>query len=240
MITTKLPDGSSRAERRALRLRDLRSPRYRHLLLLLFWPAELLLFELTERLPLDYRPVSCALDLQIPFCECFVVPYLLWFLTWTGMLLFLLLRDVPVFRRTMWYFIISISLAFCVFLLWPNYCPLRPDPLPDRGLCAWLVRLVYAVDRPTDACPSLHVVVALGVCFSAWHARGISRPVALVLTLHCLLICASVTFIKQHSLVDVAVAVPFAALGYLLCFVPARCPLWARQPEPDDAGSRSA
>lgn len=230
-----MPTQISWQEYRRLKPRDLLSPRYRHLLLLLFWPLELLLFELTERIAPTYRPIFCALDQQLPLCGAFVLPYLLWFLTWTGTLLYLLLRDVPCFRRTMWYMIGTILPCLCIFALWPSQFPLRPQAAPAGKLWTLPLDLIYRLDRNTDTFPSLHVVVALGSVFAVWHARGISRPVAAALTVHGLLICASVALIKQHSVLDIAGALAVAVPGYLLCFLPRRFPLWAG--EAADPGS---
>ena len=67
---------------RKLRLTNINSPEYRHLLLLLGWVGYFILYALTENLiPAEKGyPVHCALDDVVPFCEWFVIPYVSWYL----------------------------------------------------------------------------------------------------------------------------------------------------------------
>ena len=66
---------------REFRLSKLWEPRFRHLLLLVFWPVDIALFFITERIyPLEACfSVHSILDDMIPFCEAFVIPYVLWY-----------------------------------------------------------------------------------------------------------------------------------------------------------------
>ena len=66
---------------REFRLSKLNSPEFKHVKLLLYWPVYGLLFLFVERFyqPEAYYSMHCALDDLIPFCEYFIVPYLLWF-----------------------------------------------------------------------------------------------------------------------------------------------------------------
>ena len=90
-MTMKEPKIESKIERknrwqpaidyRKLRLHNLTSGEFRHLLLLLYWPVYGLLFMFVERFyAVDhYTAMYCPLDDLIPFCEWFVIPYLFWF-----------------------------------------------------------------------------------------------------------------------------------------------------------------
>ena len=66
---------------RQLRLSNLTSPKFRHLLLLLGWVGYFLVYFLTENLIPDEKchPVWCPLDEIIPFNEWFVIPYVGWY-----------------------------------------------------------------------------------------------------------------------------------------------------------------
>ncbi len=218
------------------RFADWKTPEYRHLLLLLYWPLEITFFVVCGRLPWTYHPVSCALDAQIPFCAVFVLPYLSWFLCILAVSVGLLRHDVPVFRRFMGYLIVTISLAGLVFLIYPTSFPGRPDPVPGSGALAWVVRLVYRLDPPHNVAPSEHVIVAAGMTVAVLQADRLRRPAFSVpFTLLQLLIVLSVVFVKQHSALDILGALPVILLGCLCCFVPWRSLRRKKSAETGDA-----
>ena len=107
---------------RDLRLSSLTSPKYKHLLLALFWPVFGLIFMMLEHAwpllweamtgrPLIYREVVSALDAYIPFCEWFVIPYYFWFAFLAVMGVWSLLFDLHTFRRFSWFVILSYSIT---------------------------------------------------------------------------------------------------------------------------------
>lgn len=221
------------SERRSFRLSDLKKPEYRHLWLLLYWPLELAFFTAAGRLPRSYHPVFCAADEAVPLLEGFVVPYLLWFLCGLFIVIYTLSRNVPVFRRFMGFMIVTILLSGAVFLLYPSCFPGRPVPvwpvsveecyraMPRQNLFTWLLSVVYFTDPPRNVFPSMHVAVSFGMfCAVLWDER-LRRPAFSVpFGALQLLICASVVFTRQHSLLDVLGALPVMLLGYLTCFRP--------------------
>ena len=79
---------------RDLRPSTLKTPKYCHLILALFWPAFGLVFMTLEQFwpriwqaltgeVLVYQEVISSLDAYIPFCEWFVIPYYFWFAFWS-------------------------------------------------------------------------------------------------------------------------------------------------------------
>lgn len=99
----------------------------RHLLLLLFVPLYLTAFYLIEKfITTDYWVSYIPLDDSIPFLEVFVIPYCIWypFMIVTG--LYLLLKDVPAFKRYMWFIIIGFTTSLTICALLPNGQHLRP------------------------------------------------------------------------------------------------------------------
>ena len=174
-----------------------------------------------ERLPLDHRVVYCALDDRIPFCEVMIIPYVLWFVCGFFITLYTLFRDVPAFRRFMRYLIVTGVVSFVFYVFFPSTFPGQPDPLPRDNVFTWIVGLVYGADSPTSIFPSEHVIVALGMAFTVLYSRRLRRPgFAIPFTALQLLICVSVIFVKQHSVLDVLGALPVCLLGWLCCFRP--------------------
>lgn len=86
---------------RRFRLDRLNTPEFKHLKYLLFWPVYGFFFLLVERLWIreSYTPIHCPLDDRIPFCEYFLIPYLLWFVFLIGIQIYTLLYDTESFKK---------------------------------------------------------------------------------------------------------------------------------------------
>lgn len=206
---------------RSLSIKDCFHKEYRHLLLLSYWPLYLLAFVVLERVyPADrYIPVSSFLDSYIPFCEYFIIPYLLWFPFWIGLLVYMLRYEIPSFKRFMWYLILCLTVTLTIYFLYPTCQNLRPAEFNREGLFIWIVRCLYFIDTNTNTCPSAHIIVAVGAIICIWHSRTLSKPiVALPLTILGISICTSVVLVKQHSVIDIFTALPICALGYGCCY----------------------
>ena len=195
---------------RKLRLSNINTPEFSHLKLLLGWVGYFILFFLTENLiPAEKcYPVHCTLDDVVPFCEWFVIPYVSWYLLIVGSLAYFLLYSVDSFKKMQTYIIITQILAMAVYILFPNRQDLRPEVFPRENILTHLIGFIYSVDTNTGVCPSLHVAYSLGIA-STWF-REKSAPIGwkAVVAVWCLLICVSVAFVKQHSVVDIFAAIP--------------------------------
>ena len=210
---------------RKLRLHNLTSTEYRHLLMLVFWPIFGILFTYVEKhYPVEYyTPVHSVIDDYIPFFEWFVIPYLFWFVYLAGMVIYTALYDIGAFRKMMLFVIITYTLTIVIYLIWPNCQELRPAAFERDNIFTRIMRDYYAYDTNTNVCPSLHVIGAVAVQFAFMHLKGkkyIVLHIAFMVT--TILICLSTVFLKQHSIVDVFAAVPVCVLGYVLSFVPLR------------------
>lgn len=185
----------------------------------LYVPVYLLAFWIIERfMPADrvYWPSWIPLDDQIPFRAQFVWFYVLWFPYLVGPGVYWLLNEPETYRRYLVSIMLSFSFAVFVCVVFPNCQNLRPDPVPENGLAAALVRALYAADTNTNVLPSVHVIGAVVVAFACAYSPAAKRR-KWALPLVCLLaalITLSTVFIKQHSALDV-----FAALAVCV-------PLW--------------
>ena len=206
---------------RGLRWSTMNTKPYRHIMLLLFWPAFTLVFALLEQgsLVTRYYPVACHLDYLIPFCEYFIIPYLFWFFFVAGILLYGFLFDVETFRRCMWFIIITYSITLLIYMIFPNSQHLRPVFFPRDNIFTRIVARFYLHDTNTNVCPSIHVIGSLAVCFAAWNSRWLRafwcRAAFVVMTV---LISISTVFLKQHSVLDVVAAVILCAVVYPFVF----------------------
>lgn len=206
-----------------LRPGNLTSPRYRHVLLLLFWPLYFIVFSLVELWESrDWTVVYWpGVDDAIPFCEWFVIPYMFWFVFLVGMVGFTLLFDIAAFRKTMYFIMITYTVTIVVYLVWPTAQELRPNiaALPRDNFLTRFMADFYEFDTNTNVCPSIHVLGAVAVLVGSWHCKYFKSVLwQMFFWVWTVLICLSTVFLKQHSAVDVPPALLLCVLAYPFAF----------------------
>ena len=185
---------------------------HKYLYLILYWPVQLMAYGISTLIfgSLEVLLFSSPLDLQIPFCEWFVIPYVLWF----PYIIFTMVLAVKSGKKgflhscAIIYLSIFIPMTFCLFV--PNGIPieLRPDfeALGRNNPAIWLVKFIYLVDSPPRNCmPSMHVSVSCALFFTILTNKQLPwrkwlLPCSFLLSA---LICAATVLIKQHSILDV-------------------------------------
>ena len=195
--------------------------RWSSLKLLLFWPIFFLIFTYAENdFPAAYYfPMHCRLDDLIPFCEWFVIPYVVWFPFVGGMAAFLLLRDPPAYRRMMRFIILTYSAALLVFFLFPTCQQLRPVLFLRGNPLIRMTAAIYANDTSTNVCPSIHVIGSLAVWLAARDTRQIPAFLRrVVIPATAVLISVSTVFLKQHSALDVLAAAAVCGAAFPLVY----------------------
>ena len=187
--------------------------KYRHgLIILAYAIVYMLFFEYLECRPVwGFHVIDTVFDDYIPFCEYFIVPYLLWFPYQILTVLYFIFRNKN--KKEYYQLIFNMMMGMTVFLIvsyaYPNVLHLRPSEFPRENVFTDMVRWLYRTDTPTNVLPSIHVFNSLaihaGLCrYATIHKQKIWRNGSFVL---CLLICMSTLFLKQHSFLDVAAAI---------------------------------
>ncbi|MFT4143508.1 MAG: hypothetical protein QM644_03550 [Mobilitalea sp.] len=205
---------------RKLRLSNITSPEYRHLLLLLGWPVYFSFYFLTENLisPENCYPVHCWLDDVVPFCEWFIIPYVGWYLLIVVSLLYFALYNVKNFKNLQKFIIITQTVAVTIYILFPNRQDLRPVDFPRHNVLTDIIGWIYSVDTNTGVCPSLHVAYSLGIASTWLKEKSASKMIKTLVVVAVISICMSVAFVKQHSVVDIFAAIPLGLFAELLVF----------------------
>lgn len=206
---------------RRLRLSNLNTSEYRHVLLLLFWPIFGLIFAYAERgYKADYYyPMYCELDDLIPFNEYFIIPYIFWFVFVAGMLAFTFFFDVETFTRMMKFIVITYGASLVVFFLFPNCQMLRPIVFERDNIFTRFISEFYKMDTNTNVCPSIHVIGSFAAMFAGLRCKRFQKQgIKVFFVASTILITSSTVFLKQHSILDVIAAIPVCVCGYLLCF----------------------
>lgn len=201
--------------------------KYKHAWPLLYVFIYLPWFLILEyKFPADYpglHIIHCPLDDLIPFCEWFVIPYLIWFLYIPAVFLFLFYHSKNEFYRLCAYEFSGMTIALIIYSIYPNGLLLRLSDIDRQNFLVNIVQFLYSSDTPTNVCPSIHVFATLSahVCLvNSPHMKELKtrqriKKISWVLTV---LICLSTVFLKQHSVIDVICGALLSAVLYFVTF----------------------
>lgn len=163
-----------------------------------------------------YRLIHVRPDDLIPFCEVFVIPYLLWFAYVAVVVLYFFFKDKNDYFRVCTFLFTGMTVFLLISTLWPNGHDLRPAVMPRDNLFTQLVAMLYRTDTPTNLWPSIHVYNSLGCHFAVMKSAQLekNKGVRIGSLVMCVSIILSTVFIKQHSVFDVTTAFIMAAVMY--------------------------
>lgn len=171
---------------------------------------------LEETVTSHYRVIHVVLDDHIPFCEVFVVPYMLWFAYVAVVVMYFFFRDKDDYFRTCTFLFTGMTIFLLISTLWPNGHHLRPYIMPRDNVFTHLVQGLYRSDTPTNLWPSIHVYNSLGCHIAVTKSSHLRKHkvIRFASTILCVLIIMSTMLIKQHSVFDVATAFILATVMY--------------------------
>ena len=112
--------------------------KYRHgFIIAIYFVVYLILFGYLEQRPVRaYHVVHTVFDDMIPFCEIFVIPYLLWFPYVILTVVYFLFRNKN--KREYFQLIFNLMMGMTVFLvvsyIYPNIQHLRPAVFPRNNI----------------------------------------------------------------------------------------------------------
>ena len=182
----------------------------------------LLCFSYLENRHVRYHIIDSSLDDKIPFCEYFIIPYLLWFLyiaVTVGYFLFFNENTTE-----FWSLILNLAIGMTLFLIvsyvYPNGLNIRPTEFTNDSVFTRMVQFLYRTDTPTNVLPSIHVYnsIAVHIALAKCTALKNHKPVKNASLILCILICMSTVFLKQHSLYDVAGGIILIGVIYHLLY----------------------
>ena len=205
---------------RQFRLSKINEPQFAHLKLLLGWVVYFLFYFLTENfIPVEScHVIHSALDDLIPFNEFFFIPYCFWYLLIVISLVYFALYDVENFKNLQIFIIITQVVAMTVYILYPSVQNLRPTEFARDNFFTWLAGIIYTLDTPTGVCTSLHVAYSLGIGSCWLKEKQAGKPWKVFVVFSVILISLSTAVVKQHSVIDIAAALPVGLLAEVLVF----------------------
>lgn len=190
----------------------------RRFLTLMYFPVYLVLFAILERHSFaSPHRIHTPLDNYIPFVEIFIIPYCMWFgyLFYGFYVLYKKTDGLSFYRLAMSVFI-GLAVFILISVIYPNAQDLRPDPVPRHNIFTFLCGIIWSIDPAENLLPSVHVYTSIAV-----HHALISDPeygnrprAPYVSAILMSLIVASTMFIKQHSTLDVILAILLFLAAY--------------------------
>lgn len=209
-------------KRRSCSLSSLTSKWKRLIPVLLYGAFYLTAFAWLEGRSGPYHIINSSIDSLIPFCEVFIIPYLLWFFYIAAAVIFFAFFNES---QTEYYrMIFNLGIGMTAFLvvsyIYPNGLTLRPVEFPRDNIFTDLVRMLYKVDTPTNVLPSIHVYNSVAIFCAVNTCRKLQRHkgVRIASFLLTSLIVLSTMFLKQHSICDVVTGITFNAATYVLLY----------------------
>lgn len=181
----------------------------------------LIAFFLLENREVPIHIIQTKLDNLIPFCEYFIIPYILWFFYVAATVVYFacLNDDREEYKRLCISLLTGMIVFLTISLIYPNGQNLRPS-LTGENVFERLVMHLYAADTPTNILPSLHVFYSTVCCIALMRNERIKtsrrrRGLISALTVSIIL---STMFLKQHSTIDVVMALLMNGTCYQLFY----------------------
>lgn len=186
-----------------------------------FFAVYMITFSYIENREVHHYIVHTVIDDKIPFCEYFIIPYLLWFAFVAVTIIYFILFNNNSNHKWKEYYQLCITLAtgmtlfLIISLVFPNGQDLRPV-LSGDNIFEKTVQMIYHTDTPTNVLPSIHVFNSLTCCGAILknQRKHFKKTTDLLTVILTILIIMSTMLLKQHSVVDVVLA----ALMYAGCY----------------------
>mgnify|MGYP004530863145 FL=1 len=204
--------------------------KYKHGLLLLYFLIYLPWFGyLEENVTTHFHVIHVALDDKIPFCEYFIIPYMLWFAYVAFGVAYFFFKNKSEYYKLCAFLFTGMTIFLVISTVYPNGHYLRPTTFERDNIFVQAVQWLYSTDTPTNLFPSIHVYNSLGINMAVWHSENFkkNKPVRYGSAILCISIILSTMFLKQHSVFDVVTGVVLAAFMFSLVYARS----WANEPE---------
>ncbi len=171
----------------------------------------------------DYQLIHVGLDDYIPFCEVFIIPYLLWFGYVAVVVVYLFFKNKQDYYKLCTFLFTGMTVFLIVSTLWPNGHDLRPAVMPRDNCFTYLISLLWKADTSTNLWPSIHVFNSMGAHFAVMHSKELAqlkfgRHIRVASGILSISIILSTVLIKQHSVFDVVTGILMGGILYAFVY----------------------
>lgn len=195
--------------------------KYKHAWILSYLIFYLIWFALLENtVTTRFHVVHMAIDDYIPFCEYFIIPYLLWFGYVAAAIIYFFFNNVSDYYKLCCFLFVGMTIFLVVSTVYPNGHYLRPSVFRDDNIFTMLVQWLYATDTSTNLFPSIHVYNSIGVHMAVSRSEKLRQYKWVQIGSGVLMvsIVLSTMFLKQHSVFDVITGCIMAVIMYSLVY----------------------
>lgn len=175
---------------------------------------------LEQRNVRKFHVIHVALDDVIPFCEYFIVPYLLWFIYVAAAVIYINIQNQDEGRRFGNFLMVGMTVFIIISTIFPNCQLLRPRVFAHDNIFVDMVKTLYRTDTSTNILPSIHAFNSIAVMIALYRDERCKRHRIIqgfMMLLGISIILATV-FLKQHSVIDVFSAMGLSVAAYMLCY----------------------
>ena len=196
--------------------------KYRHAIPLILYGIIYLAWfcYLEKKVTKQYAVIHMGIDDYIPFCEVFVIPYMLWFAYVAIVVLYFLFKDKTDYYRVCAFLATGMTIFLVISTLWPNGHHLRLGEFPRDNIFTQMVASLWKTDTPTNLWPSIHVYNSIGAHIAIAKSKHFENRKGIRIASFILAtsIILATVFIKQHSVFDVLTAFALSAIMYLVIY----------------------
>lgn len=199
--------------------------KYKHGIPLLIYMAVYLVWFawLEQKNVRNYQLIHVRMDDYIPFCEVFIIPYLLWFVYVAAVVIYLFFKNKQDYYKACVFLFTGMTIFLIISTLWPNGHDLRPAVMPRDNGFTHLISILWKTDTPTNLWPSIHVFNSMGAHFAVMQSRELARSrygrlIRCASGILAVSIILSTVFIKQHSMFDVVTGCLMGAIMYTFVY----------------------
>ena len=190
---------------------------WKHLFILSYFAIYLTWFAYLERtVTTHFNAIHVTLDDYIPFCEYFVIPYMLWFAYVAWGVIYSAIHNKQDYYKLCAVLFMGMTVFLVVSTLYPNGHYLRPTYFTHHNIFTMICEWLYSTDTATNLFPSIHVYNSLAIHFFVMNSQALKNKKTVRVTsfVLCSSIIMSTMFIKQHSVFDVVTAFILAFFMY--------------------------
>ncbi len=185
------------------------------------------IFAYLESRPIErIHIIESDLDAYIPFCEYFIVPYLLWFIYIGAAVVGFMFLERKDYYRLCTMLGVGMTVFLFVSFIYPNGLRIRPTEFARDNMFVDLVKILHRSDTSTNVLPSIHCFNSLAVHAAVRKSQSLRKkkwicPISFVT---CISVVLSTLFLKQHSVIDVIAAVLLFVAVYIPLYILADVP----------------
>ncbi len=177
---------------------------------------ESLMYEVGRLFSLYPTLLISEIDSKIPFLPGFIYLYISWFLMLFFIPIIIYYYSSDNFYSYIATTIITILIAFCIFILFPTTVS-RPE-INETSVTLWITNLIFKMDSPVACClPSMHCALCFLFIIYTINLKELKPLFKTLIVVLSMLIIISTLFIKQHVIYDILAAIVIVSLAYVIC-----------------------